>query len=66
MDFKRQLTIQEENIIFKAIDSFQKYGWTNIKCPICEGKISYIGNRLRYAVFNTRYVCINCSQISLH
>ena len=50
MDFKRQLTIQEENIIFKAIDSFQKYGWTNIKCPICEGKISYIGNNLSFAV----------------
>ena len=50
MDFKRQLTIQEENIIFKAIDSFQKYGWTNIKCPICEGKISYIGNNLSFEV----------------
>lgn len=58
MDFKRQLTIQEENIIFKVIDSFQKYGWTNIKCPICEGKISYIGNNLSFAVS-----CENCGII---
>ena len=34
MDIKRDLSEQEESIIYKAIDAFREYGKTDIACPI--------------------------------
>ncbi len=58
MDIERNLSTQEEKIIFKAIDDFQKYGKTEMKCPICKGKLNYIGNNLSFAIS-----CENCEII---
>lgn len=58
MDTKRYLSAQEEKVIFKAIDDFREYGKTDVKCPICEGKLNYIGNNSSFAIS-----CENCGII---
>lgn len=58
MDTKRNLSAQEEKIIFNAIDDFREYGKTDIECPICEGKLNYIGNNSSFAI-----LCENCGII---
>lgn len=58
MDIKRDLTGQEEEVIYKAIDELREYGRTDIMCPICNGRLEYSGN---YASF--RVLCENCGNI---
>lgn len=58
MDTKRILTDQEEEIIYKAIEELTECGETSIKCPICNGKLNYIGNTSSFAVS-----CENCGII---
>ena len=60
MAVERDLTEQEEKIIGKAVDEFEKYGKTNITCPICNGKLAYDGNRY-YSSFTI--LCENCGDI---
>ena len=58
MDIKRNLTKQEEEIVFRAIEEFSEYGKTDIVCPICNGKLAYEGG---YSSF--RVLCENCGSI---
>lgn len=58
MDIKRDLTEQEEEIIFKAVDEFREYGKTEIVCPICNGKLEYVGNNSSFSV-----LCEQCGNI---
>ena len=50
MGIKRELTAQEEEVIYKASDDFQDYGKTEILCPICQGELKYIGNNASFAI----------------
>lgn len=58
MDIKRDLTEEEEEIIFKAIDEFREYGKTSISCPTCYGKLEYVGNNSSF-----RVLCENCGMV---
>ena len=58
MDIKRALTKQEEEVIFKAIDELRDDGKTDIVCPICNGKLKYVGS---YSSFTL--LCENCGDI---
>lgn len=58
MDIKRDLSEQEESIIYKAIDAFREYGKTDIACPICNGKLEYVGNNSSFTL-----LCENCGEI---
>lgn len=55
MDIKRQLSEQEEELIFKAIDDFREHASTEIKCPICQGNLKYTGNNSSFSI-----ICDNC------
>ena len=59
MAVERDLTEQEEKIIDKAVEEFEKYRKTNITCPICNGKLAYEGNY--YSSFTIS--CENCGDI---
>ena len=58
MDIKRDLTRREEEIIFKAVDEFREYAKTDIMCPICNGRLKYVGNHSSFSV-----LCENCGNI---
>lgn len=58
MGIKRDLTEEEEEIIFKAVDEFREYGKTSISCPICSGKLEYVGNNSSFGV-----LCENCGMV---
>ncbi len=58
MSIERDLNKQEEEMIYKAIDEFQECGKTDIACPICNGKLKYIGNYSSFRVF-----CENCGEV---
>lgn len=58
MDINRDLTEQEEEIIYKAIDEFREYGRTDVICPICNGKLEYVGSHSAFSV-----LCENCGNI---
>ena len=54
MDIKRDLTEQEEEIIYRAINEFQKYGRTDIGCPICSRRINYVGNNSSFSILREK------------
>ena len=58
MGIRRELTEQEEEVIYRAIDEFREYGRTNITCPICNGKLEYIGNCSSFSI-----LCQNCGDL---
>ena len=58
MGIRRDLTEQEEEIIYKAIDELREYGATDIMCPICSGRLGYVGTYSSFSV-----MCENCGNI---
>lgn len=58
MGIKRNITEEEEKIIYKAIDEFREYGKTNVVCPICNGKLEYDGTYSSFSILRE-----NCGNI---
>lgn len=58
MAIKRDLTEQEEEAIYRAVDEFREHGRMDITCPICNGKLEYVGNYSSYSI-----LCQNCGNI---
>ncbi len=58
MNNKIKLTEEEYKIIYAAVYELDKYGKTNIRCPICNGKINCITINSSYEI-----LCENCGTL---
>lgn len=54
-----KLSKDEEKILYKAVDEYEKYGIIKQTCPRCNGKLIYNGNK---ATTSYRIFCENESK----
>ena len=47
----KEISKSEEEILYKAVDEYQKSGVIKQTCPRCNGKLNYSGNKISYRIF---------------
>jgi hypothetical protein len=46
----KEISEREEEILYKAVDEYQKNGLIKQTCPRCKGKLNYSGNKISYRI----------------